>query len=224
MRVILKTVVGSRLHQLHNENSDYDYRGIFVHDLADLLSPFKKLKNTSWIEGDEDNTSYELRDFCKFATMGNNTILEILWSNLEVMNTHWGKKLQNNRQRFLHSERIYQAHKGYAESQYRKMNLFTPDKRTPKFAVAYLRVLQQGIQLLQTGDFDPVVTQDRDFLLDVKYNFNNSLIPELGRKFTEYQVAITDAYIKNPNKFTPDYAWIEKFIYDTYMGVMEWDD
>lgn len=67
MKVLTKVVVGSRLHGLNTETSDWDYRGIHIHPLQDALSPFKKLKNTDWIEGDEDNTSYELADFCKNA-------------------------------------------------------------------------------------------------------------------------------------------------------------
>ena len=58
MRQIAKVLVGSRLHGLHTNTSDYDYRGVHMHDLREVLSPFKTLKNTTWIEGDEDNTSY----------------------------------------------------------------------------------------------------------------------------------------------------------------------
>lgn len=60
MKVLTKVLVGSRLHGLHTETSDYDYRGIHIHTLQEKVSPFKTLKNTTWIEGDEDNTSYEL--------------------------------------------------------------------------------------------------------------------------------------------------------------------
>lgn len=81
MEVLTKVLVGSRLHGLHNEQSDYDWRGVHIHELKDVLSPFKTLKNTSWIEGDEDNTSYELADFCKLATKGNATILEVFFSD-----------------------------------------------------------------------------------------------------------------------------------------------
>jgi len=62
-KIITKVVVGSRLHGLANDRSDWDYRGIHITPLKDVLSPFKTLKNTSWIEGDIDNTSYELADF-----------------------------------------------------------------------------------------------------------------------------------------------------------------
>ena len=52
MKQIAKVLVGSRLHGLHTDTSDYDYRGIHTHDLREILSPFKTIKNTTWIEGD----------------------------------------------------------------------------------------------------------------------------------------------------------------------------
>ena len=217
MNLIHKVVVGSRLHGLNNESSDYDYRGIFMHPLMEILSPYRKPKNTSWIEGDEDNTSYELRDFCKFATQGNATILEILWSNMIIETSELGKELVANRHKFLDTERIYDAHKGYAHNQYKKMNLFEPDKRTPKFAVAYLRTLHQCKQLLETGDFNPQYdAPDKEFLLEVKYNWSEELIPELSKSFARLQVGLADTYAKNHHKFKPDIKWIEEFIYRAY--------
>lgn len=215
-RVILSVIVGSRLHKLNNDTSDYDVRGVFMHPLKHILSPFRKEKNTSWVEGDEDNTAYELRDFCKYSTKGNATVLEILWSNMLRENTPIGEELQANRQKFLDSQCVYDAHKGYAESQYRKMNLFTPDARTPKFAVAYLRVLEQGLQLLEQGDFNPVYAGDRDFILEVKYNWRNELIPELSKRFTEAQYRLAEVHSRVGYKFKPDFDWIEDFILRAY--------
>jgi len=217
MKQILKVVVGSRLHNLHNEKSDYDYRGIFVHDLIDIVSPFRKVKNTSWIEGDVDNTSYELRDFCMYATKGNPTILEVLFSNMVEEEDELGRELRENRHKFLDSTRIFEAYKGYAHNQYNKMNLFEPDARTPKFAVAYVRSLSQGAGLLDTGEIENQMSGPlRDFLLEVKYNFKPTLIRELSGRFTQMQLALSEAYYRNHDKFKPDIEWIEQFLMKAY--------
>lgn len=214
---ILEVVVGSRLHNLYNEQSDFDYRGIFMHPVTDLISPFKKIKNTSWIEGDIDNTAYELRDFCKLATHGNPTILEILWSNQIKETSPLGEELRTNKQKFLDSRRIFEAHKGYAHNQYTKMNLFEADVRTPKFAIAYIRSIHQAIQLLVNGDFTPQVHEPlRSYLMDVKYNFHSELIPDLGKMFSELQTELAEAYYANATKFKPDIDWIEKFLNRAY--------
>jgi len=217
MNTILKVVVGSRLHGLHNEKSDYDYRGIFMHPLKEKLSPFKNLKNTQWIEGDVDNTAYELTEFCKYATKGNPTILEILWSNMVIESSSIADELKANRHKFLNSKAIFEAHKGYAHNQYNKMNLFEPDDRTPKFAVAYIRALSQAKQLLATGEFSPqILPEDKDFLLEVKHNFNTSLVPELSRRFSQSQIDLANVWSEHHDKFEPDYEWIEDFIYRVY--------
>lgn len=219
MNVIHKVVVGSRLHNLFSEDSDYDYRGIHIHDLRDVFNPFGKLKNTSWIEGDEDNTSYELMDFCKTATKGNPTILEILWSNKIVETSEWGKELVANRWRFLDSKAILEAHKGYAFNQYNKMNLFEPDLRTPKFAVAYIRSLVQGIELLTNGNFSPQIKDPlREYLMEIKYDFHIDRIPLLSQRFQELQLKISQAYLDNKDRFTPDYDWIKDFVYRAYIN------
>jgi predicted nucleotidyltransferase len=124
MKVLTKVLVGSRLHGLNNEQSDYDYRGIHIHDLKDVLSPFTTLKNTTWIEGDEDNTSYELADFCKGAVHGNATILEVFFSNHIILDDPITKKMRKNWVKFIDTDRVVMAGRGYASNQLNKMQLF----------------------------------------------------------------------------------------------------
>ena len=215
-----KFVVGSRLHNLFNENSDTDYRGVHISNLKSLLSPFAKNKNTVWIEGNDDNTSYELVDFCKLATTGNPTILEVLYSNITTQTSPEMEIMRKNRHKFLSSLRIFEAAKGYAHNQYNKMNLFEPDARTSKFAVAYLRTLWQTEELLRTGDLPVQVTGEmREFLYQVKYTHFKDfhlLMPKLVELFAQYQVKLAKAYQENHGKFTPDLDWIEEFIYQVY--------
>lgn len=220
MKVLTKVIVGSRLHGLATPDSDYDYRGIHIHPLKEVLSPFKKIKNTSWIEGDEDNTSYELADFCKDATNGNATILEVLFSNRVVSTSDTAESLRSNWARLFDTDKFVLASRGYASNQYNKMQLFEPDKRTPKFAVAYIRVLWQCSEMLKRGTFPCEVDDDelREFLLRVKYTPYTEfhvLVPELTERFQEMQRNVTDNY-KKATIIKPDYDWIEGFIHDAY--------
>lgn len=226
VRILTKVLVGSRLHGLHNEQSDYDYRGIHIHSLKDVLSPFRHVKNTTWIEGDEDNTSYELADFCKQATAGNATILEVFFSNEIVLTTPEIDKMRANWQKFIDTDRFVAASRGYAHNQYTKMNLFESagikgQERTSKFAIAYIRVLWQCAEFLKTGEFkcqidDPEL---RAFLLEIKPLPVAKLQPHLPRltgMFTEMQGRVTDAYKTTKFHYKPDLEWIERFIYETY--------
>lgn len=217
MKAIREVIIGSRLHWLAGPDSDTDIRGIHISPLKTFLSPYKKVKNTAWIEGDIDNTSYELSEFCKMASNWNPNILEILWSPLiEKENKLW-RELVENREKFLDSTRIYEAFRGYAKNQYNKMNLFTPDQRTPKFAVAYLRTMYQWEQLLRTGTFDTEMTWEfKDFLWNVKYNFESIKTADLAAQFEKLNMRLTETYYKYPDKFKPDLEWIENFILKAY--------
>lgn len=225
-KILTKVVVGSRLHGLNTPTSDYDYRGVHIHDLKDVLSPFKTLRNTTWIEGDEDNTSYELADFCKSAVHGNATVLEVFFSNMVVETTPIADKMRANWQRFMDTDRFVEASRGYAHNQYNKMNLFESvgvkgQERTAKFAIAYVRVLWQCAEFLKTGQFKCRIAEPevRDFLLTIKPLTVSELqpyIPRLTEMFMEMQKAVTDAYAHTQYHFKPDINWIEQLIYEAY--------
>lgn len=217
MTTVTKVLVGSRLHGLANEGSDYDWRGVHMHGLKPLLSPFRNLKNTTWIEGDEDNTSYELRDFCKDATHGSATILEVFFSD-EIRETgHVADEMRENWEKFMDTEKFIMASRGYAQSQYNKMNLFEPDARTPKFAVAYLRVMWQCAVFLETEEFHCRIddTAMRQKMLEVKHKWRPELIPDLTEELMRLQSRVTRAHA-TARITKPDIPWIEDFIYRAY--------
>lgn len=216
MNVLTKVLVGSRLHGLATPDSDYDYRGIHINPLKDILSPFKNPKATSWIEGEVDNTSYELVDFCKHAVHGNVTILEVFFSNRIEKTTPLIEELRKNWRWFIDTERFVMASRGYAANQYNKMRLFEPDKRTPKFAVAYLRVLWQCAEFLETGEFKCQIEEPlKSYLMEVKNNFNPSMVPVLTEKFQLMQQRISDTW-PEAHKNKPDIKKIEDFILKAY--------
>lgn len=225
MQTITKVVVGSRLHGLENENSDWDYRGIHLHDLKDVLSPFKTLKNTSWIEGDEDNTSYELADFCKHATNGNATILEVFFSDKVLETSEIAEEIRENWQKFMDTERFVKASLGYAKNNKNKFEERNPigvrgQYRRHKFAVAYCRVLWQCLEFLRTGEFKCRIDEGhfKDTLLRWKNNWDDMYTMEAIETYYRLEALVEDAW-KNQTKhiYKPDTEWIENFILKSYM-------
>lgn len=223
-KILTKVLVGSRLHDLHNEQSDFDYRGIHISPLKDVLSPFKTVKNTNWIEGDIDNTSYELADFCKQATQGNATILEVFFSNKVIETTLLAEEMRANWQKFIDTDKIVMASRGYASNQLNKMQLFDDigvkdQRRTSKFAIAYCRVLWQCAEFLRTGTFKCQITEPelKAFLLKIKAGWDDAYIPECTERFAQLQADVTEAW-KTAPKMKPDTEWIEEFIVKAYTG------
>lgn len=226
-KILTKVVVGSRLHGLDTPTSDYDYRGIHIHPLQDVLSPFKTLKNTTWIEGDEDNTSYELADFCKNATKGNATILEVFFSNKIIETTPVADEMRKNWKKFMDTKMFIDASRGYAHNQWNKFYNFESkgingQERTAKFAVAFLRVMWQCEQFLKTGEFKcniaesdlyPLLKQIKPLSVEEIQPF----LPEIVAAMSDMNMRVSVATYDS--KFTdmkPDIAWIEKFIYEAY--------
>jgi len=149
---ILKVLVGSRAHGLADENSDYDYRAVYVVPTSKLLSLGYKYEATQWIEGKEDNTSWELGHFLQLATHCNPTILEVFKAPVVEVNED-GLKLRQLFPYIWNPQQTFDAFTGYGYNQ-RKKFLEDKDNRRNKYAVAYIRVLLQLIQLLSKEDFD----------------------------------------------------------------------
>jgi len=145
-KVILKVLVGSRAHGLADENSDYDYRAVYVLPTSKILSLGFKYHGNDWIEGKEDNTAYEIGHFLKLATQCNPTILEVFRAPV-IEATEDGKKLRELFPYVWNTNDAFNAFIGYGLNQ-RKKFLDRKDNRQDKYAVAYIRVLNQLINLL----------------------------------------------------------------------------
>lgn len=229
MKILTKVVVGSRLHGLDTPTSDWDYRGIHVSDLKDVVSPFKTLKNTSWIEGDEDNTSYELAEFCKLATKGNATILEVFFADKVIETSPVAEEMRANWRKFIDTKMFIDASRGYAHNQWNKFYNFESkgvngQERTAKFAVAFLRVMWQCEQFLLSGEFRCNLADSDLYPLlktikPLSVGDIQAFLPEIVTAMSDMdrRVAVATSTSKFVN-MKPDINWIEDFIYRAYMA------
>jgi predicted nucleotidyltransferase len=229
MKILTKVLVGSRLHGLDTPESDYDYRGIHISPLRDILSPFSVSKNTTWIEGDEDNTSYELADFCKNATKGNATILEVFFSDKVVETTPVADEMRENWTKFIDTHHFINASRGYGHNQWNKFYNFESagvngQERTAKFAVAFLRVMWQCEQFLLTGEFKCNLTGSDLYPLlktikPLSVKEIQPYLPEIVAAMSAMDMRVAkaegDAKPEILN-MKPDIKWIEEFIYRAY--------
>jgi uncharacterized protein len=227
--IITKVVVGSRLHKLHRPESDWDYRGVHISPLWAVLSPFRKQKNTTWIEGDEDNTSYELAEFCKLATKGNATIWEVFKSDQIVDTSPLADEMRENWIKFMDTHHFINASRGYAHNQWNKFYNFESagvngQERTAKFAVAFLRVMWQCEQFLLTGEFKCSLEESDLFPLLKKIKPMSreevqKVLPEIVEAMSMMDMRVAKAEgdaLAEVLAIKPDIEWIEDFIYRAY--------
>lgn len=229
MKILTKVVVGSRLHGLNTESSDWDYRGVHTHTLYEKLSPFRTLKNTTWIEGDEDNTSYELADFCKLATKGNATILEVFFSDQVMESSPLADEMRANWAKFMDTRHFINASRGYAHNQWNKFYNFESQgvkgqERTAKFAVAFLRVMWQCEQFLLTGKFEcnlekadiyPLLKRIKPMTREEVQQVLPEIVEAMSQMDMRVAKAEGDASPEILN-MKPDIDWIEDFLYRAY--------
>lgn len=176
-KMLMKVLVGSRAHGLHTEESDYDFRGVYVTPTETVLSLDYKYKGSHWFEGQEDQTTYELLHFLQLATRCNPSILEVFVAP-QVVDVNDGQG-GTHREYFMdgfgddaeelkalfpavwNPKDAFNAFVGYGLNQRKKM-LDKKDARPRKYAVAYLRTLWNLYDLLTEGTFTLEI-RDPDF-------------------------------------------------------------
>lgn len=205
MKQILKVIVGSQAHGLANKDSDYDYRGVFVVPTEEFFKiGGKDIQHTSWIEGNEDDTSWEVGKFLMMATKCNPTVLETFLApdvTVPIQNAHWGMELRKLFPYVWNSTDVKNAFIGYGLNQ-RKKFFDNKDNRAPKYATAYLRVLYNAWELLSTGTFS-VNMKDTPIFESLKaYKSGNYTPGDVIDKCFYWETQVLDAYKKNPNKKT----------------------
>ena len=210
MKTLLKVLVGSHAHGLATPESDRDYRGVFIVPTSDLLRLGSSTKTVQWIEGNEDDTSYELGHFLYLATKSNPSILEVFKAPV-VETTSEGEALRNLFPYVWSSKGVFAAFDGYSLNQRKK---FLSDEeqfsvRRWKYAVAYIRVLLQGISLLSTGDFSLEVGSDQSALRSIKNGeWKKGTIIDFAESLRE-QLKLS--FSRNPDK-TADLEVVNDFL------------
>lgn len=214
-KIILKVLVGSRAHGLSDEDSDYDYRGVFMVPTKELLKINAPKVTTNWKEGNtkraEDNTMWELGHFLHLATHCNPTILEVFRAPI-IETTDIGTSLRKQFQRVWNSKGVMDAFIGYGLNQ-RKKFLNKKDERPHKYATAYLRTLIQAYYLLVFNKLIVDLTVYEDFEILKRFKNGEYEVGEVIQKCWEWETMVREAYEHNQDKKT-DFdqlnAWLLK--------------
>ena len=218
---ILKVLVGSRAHNLHTDDSDFDYRGVFIVPTVDLLSIGKNMKTTNWVEGKVDDTSWELGHFLKMATQCNPNVLDVFKGEvIDAGPGGAGRRLQELWPAVISRRRILDAYLGYSHNQFKKLMdqeaVDTP--RVWKFGVTYIRALLNGIDILKTGTFRlKVEPAYLDFLINLREGMlSRGHIVDAAMRL---QKKIHAAYGRSSVPEAPDLERVNE-----YLGGMRWDN
>ena len=208
--IIYRCVVGSQAYGLADERSDVNVRGIYLPPATEhwsLASLPEQLENEA-----EQTCFWEIEKFIRLALKSNPTILEALFSPVVEFASPMAEQLLKIRNCFL-SKLAYQTYQGYAVSQFQKMQqrlLKTGDYKR-KHAMHLIRVLQCGVDLLQTGELSLVVPEDRrEILMSIRQgDMNWEGIDQLRNKL---HVAFEEAYQVTVLPDEPDFKRVNEYL------------
>lgn len=183
MKTVLKSLVGSRAHDLHTEESDYDYRAVHLIPTSEIMSLGHKYSATSWIEGKVDETSYEIGHFLQLCTKANPSVLEVLLADQVQEETQYAKEMRDLLPFMFNPNDAFNAFAGYSKNQQKKM-LEDHLARRLKYGVAYLRTAYNLVSLFQTGTFSlRVEGEKKSTLIDMKKGkFSDGKIIDLAEE------------------------------------------
>jgi predicted nucleotidyltransferase len=167
--VIYRCQVGSKAFGLSTDDSDDDYRGIFLPPAERHWSMFKIPEQIESNDGQDDEVYWELEKFLRLALKANPNILETLWTPIVIQADPLAIELRELRKAFL-SKHIYKTYSGYVLSQFRRMknSYAKTGKFKTKHAMHLLRLLHSGIGALKTGDIMIDVSGKREHLMKVR--------------------------------------------------------
>lgn len=119
-RLLFLTLRGSRAYGTNNEKSDYDYAGIFIQSIDDILtSNLVETIHISDSDDDIDVVMYGIQKFMNLLSNGNPNIIELLYTD-DVIYTHDALNgLLSHRDDFI-TKNIKNSFLGYANAQIHK--------------------------------------------------------------------------------------------------------
>lgn len=170
--ILLSGINGSTAYGLATPESDIDRIGCYAaptEEFHGLHLPIgKKATWTNPAGSKPDFTYHEAAKLCNLLLSCNPTVTELLWlESYEEIDTE-GRKLIDIRETFLYADGVRNAYLGYATQQFGRIKSrgdgsFSADtrKRTAKHARHLRRLLEQGIELHQTGHLTIRLSTDK---------------------------------------------------------------
>ncbi|MGH7254197.1 MAG: DNA polymerase beta superfamily protein [Nitrospirales bacterium] len=182
---ILKVLVGSHAHGLAGSGSDADYRSVFVIPTVEMFHLGFTYRSSRWSKGNGDETAWEVGECLSLGVQGHPLILETLLAPVVFMDS-WGADLRALFPALWTPRQAFDAFVNYGVNQRRKF-LDKKDGRPEKYAAAYIRVLYNLCELLDTGSFTirTIETPIGDTIARLKRGeFRMGEVVDLGEEWT----------------------------------------
>lgn len=207
MKTIVKILFGSHLYGTSTENSDKDYKGIFLPTIDDcVLNRIPKSysnssgnNNSKNTKDDIDEEIYSLQYFIKLACEGQTVAIDILHTNDNciIETSDIWKEIVKNRSKFYTNN--LSAFIGYARKQASKYGIKGSRLNTCQEVLNFLKQQNPELKLKEIWEKLPVL-EHIHFLDDPKHD-DIKFYQVCGKKFqssvkVEYTIPILEKFIE----------------------------
>lgn len=223
-KLIFRCLSGSRLYGLHEHNSDYDYRGVCVESIDNILG-LKGFDQDILPDGDE--VIYGIKKFFNLALGNNPNILELLYAQPLFQNEIWDKILEHKIS-FLSKTKIKNNFIGYAYGQLQKLdrtdtkdkinedriNLIKTYGYDTKAAMHVIRLMHEALVLLNYGEL-VFPLRYADFLISIKKG--KYKIREIKELFDNMRIEIEETIVLDVLPENSNYDDINNLLKQIYL-------
>jgi predicted nucleotidyltransferase len=154
--MLLAGIVGSTAYGLATSDSDIDIAGVYAAPTVrwhGLRNPPESVVSRQGTK--PDFVFHEIVKYLRMAMKCNPSIIELLWLDNHLIITPLGRELIDMRSMFLTRIKIRETYLGCARSQYEQLTKSgkpLTEQKAAKYARHIMRLLMQGIRLLETGE------------------------------------------------------------------------
>lgn len=187
--IVMKVRIGSHAHGIARDDSDDDFRGVFISP-ADLhWSMHETPRRIEYLQEGVDEIYYEIGGFVRRLLTGDPMVLETLFSELVEEADDLGHYIRSQRQRFL-TRPALMGFPYFLREQMRDLNRRQRRGKAvkPKALMHSVRLALSGLRALQTGEMTLEAREHADELIAIRegqWHFErvNQRVYELLREF-----------------------------------------
>lgn len=116
MNTLFLQVAGSRAYGTNRLDSDWDYRGVFIEPIEQILGSDEIISEIRNMNDITDRVEYGLKKFMKLTMNGNPNIIELWFNNNYVLNCSEWKEILKYREDIL-SQKIVDSYCGWMKKE-----------------------------------------------------------------------------------------------------------
>lgn len=198
-KILCQLIAGSTLYGLNNEQSDVDYRGLFLATDKKYITGFDIIESIVQT-GEIDSTYYELSRYLKLLRKSNTQVLEILFADPDkfISSSQIFEEIRTNRYKLIDTHVLKASLRGYV---YSEIRLATGERSgqlggkrklaverfgySPKNFTQIFRLCEVGNLFFRTGEYMVNVKahnpDKHDFLMEIKNHPENFTCEQLSK-------------------------------------------